>query len=471
MTYRKLLGSAAATALVCGAAHGTPLPGASVTGSIDLGSDGYTGDPAYRQTITGTGDYAQLLSGPHGSASEVVHIRTARSPRASIYETFRGLPINGYGGTASVGVTISDALEINGPSGVVNIHERDAGVFKMYSSYPNGRLLAASSSVQLTDVFSRGTSDQRYFGTGDTGSLDVRTVGAITTGHFATSGIYSVHTNMPYYVLLFLNSTGYISGGLGGGAGWIKSFVDPTFSIDPSTPNAGQYSLSFSPGVGNGGTSVPEPASFAALGLGAARRGAARRAARAGVGCRPRLAPSSGIVVPVLAAVPHAQDNDPARGLDLIDDQVRLVAMGAHRRIDLVAQEGRAGVFAQEYERGFGSVMISVCLRQTEPVHAVGEYVCYILGGSAHQAIMRHRLAVRLGVALRPGPQRARADVGHALRTRTARARFIDECLHFRDPGPTLLLAADKIAHIVAHVAVAPGAGLCLHPGFHQVGE
>jgi len=163
MTYRKLLGSAAATALVCGAAHGTPLPGASVTGSIDLGSGGYTGDPAYRQTITGTGDYAQLLSGPHGSASEVVHIRTARSPRASIYETFRGLPINGYGGTASVGVTISDALEINGPSGVVNIHERDAGVFKMYSSYPNGQLLAASSSVQLTDVFSRGTSDQRYF--------------------------------------------------------------------------------------------------------------------------------------------------------------------------------------------------------------------------------------------------------------------------------------------------------------------
>lgn len=163
MTYRKLLGSAAATALVCGAAHGTPLPGASVTGSIDLGSGGYTGDPAYRQTITGTGDYAQLLSGPHGSASEVVHIRTARSPRASIYEMFSGLPINGYGGTASVGVTISDALEINGPSGVVNIHERDAGVFKMYSSYPNGQLLAASSSVQLTDVFSRGTSDQRYF--------------------------------------------------------------------------------------------------------------------------------------------------------------------------------------------------------------------------------------------------------------------------------------------------------------------
>jgi hypothetical protein len=43
--------------------------------------------------------------------------------------------------------------------------------------------------------------------------------------------------------------------------------IDPTFTIDPGQSNAAQYSILFSPGVGNG-SAVPEPATFFLLALG-----------------------------------------------------------------------------------------------------------------------------------------------------------------------------------------------------------
>src|SRR5258708_2842345 len=47
------------------------------------------------------------------------------------------------------------------------------------------------------------------------------------------------------------------------------AFLDPLFSIDPSTPNAGQYSFLFSAGIGNGPIGgVPEPSTWAMMLLG-----------------------------------------------------------------------------------------------------------------------------------------------------------------------------------------------------------
>jgi hypothetical protein len=58
--------------------------------------------------------------------------------------------------------------------------------------------------------------------------------------------------------------------------------IDPTFKIDPSQANAGQYSLEFSPGVGNGSPAsmVPEPALMLPLGVGLVGLGALRRRRR-----------------------------------------------------------------------------------------------------------------------------------------------------------------------------------------------
>jgi hypothetical protein len=59
---------------------------------------------------------------------------------------------------------------------------------------------------------------------------------------------------------------------IGQGAGvncTTSAFVDPIFTVDPNQANPGQYSIAFSPGVGNGVPgAVPEPASFLLMGAG-----------------------------------------------------------------------------------------------------------------------------------------------------------------------------------------------------------
>jgi hypothetical protein len=65
-------------------------------------------------------------------------------------------------------------------------------------------------------------------------------------------------------------------------SGTSGGFVDPGFAIDPSTPNASNYSFLFSEGIGNPGTGsdaspVPLPESITLLALGLDGLSAMRR--------------------------------------------------------------------------------------------------------------------------------------------------------------------------------------------------
>jgi hypothetical protein len=76
---------------------------------------------------------------------------------------------------------------------------------------------------------------------------------------------------------------GFAGGSLPGGTTSASAFVDPYFAIAPGTPDADQYSLIFSPGVGNLPlAAVPEPSTWVMLALGFAGVGFAgsRRAQR-----------------------------------------------------------------------------------------------------------------------------------------------------------------------------------------------
>jgi hypothetical protein len=54
-----------------------------------------------------------------------------------------------------------------------------------------------------------------------------------------------------------------------------EALIDPVYRVDPSFPNASQYSIVLSPGIGN--SAVPEPAAWATMLLGLAALGAALR--------------------------------------------------------------------------------------------------------------------------------------------------------------------------------------------------
>ena len=68
-------------------------------------------------------------------------------------------------------------------------------------------------------------------------------------------------------------------------ATYVTVSADPLISIDPTTPNAGAYSLQFSAGIGNGApASAPEPASWALMIGGFGLAGGALRRRRMGQG-------------------------------------------------------------------------------------------------------------------------------------------------------------------------------------------
>lgn len=53
------------------------------------------------------------------------------------------------------------------------------------------------------------------------------------------------------------------------GSGWATAYVDPYIYVDPTTPNAGLYSIAVSQGIGNAPLgSTPEPSSLMLLGSG-----------------------------------------------------------------------------------------------------------------------------------------------------------------------------------------------------------
>ena len=111
-----------------------------------------------------------------------------------------------------------------------------------------------SSSSYAVDISASSTND---VATGTGAGLDLDP----TTGHFSYSDTLLLTTNTNYTVqieadALAGNAPGYSSLQEG------RSYIDPYFYIDPSFPDAQQYSILTSPGIGN---IAPEPTTLILL--------------------------------------------------------------------------------------------------------------------------------------------------------------------------------------------------------------
>jgi hypothetical protein len=97
-------------------------------------------------------------------------------------------------------------------------------------------------------------------------SIGVTTPNAPSPGSFNLNQSYAFQPNTPYYVTMI--AEGAATANILGGTASFFATVDPTFTINPSFANAGQYSIELSTGVGNSVSTTPLPSTWGMMLMG-----------------------------------------------------------------------------------------------------------------------------------------------------------------------------------------------------------
>lgn len=191
-------------------------------------------------------------------------------PSPSLYITgsaTNAFAVNGVLASFSISATVTYQMEILGPPGTVNIRVSASGggaeTSNALGAYSDN---VSDASLNVNGVFTDAQYFDFYYGCRLCGGGQPSSYNGPTAGGFVDENTYQVLANRVYTVTLAASVFTSLSGFLGGGTESLVAYIDPVFTI--AGHDASNYTLDFSPGIGNSPATVPEPSSASLLGSG-----------------------------------------------------------------------------------------------------------------------------------------------------------------------------------------------------------
>jgi hypothetical protein len=271
------------------------LSAPSWSGQIDIGGievlpsgcGGFTNIGS--QSITGSGTFSKSATSCYGaSGTGAAVLQDSPNPSISLSAGTSAVlsPYDGIEAESNAQLTYE--FQVDGPTPSVELDEfSHAGVSNLTAEGVNATLSfvvdagAGGDTIGTLSVAGGPRGSLSYSGAGIQPGFDPNS--------FTMNTAITVPTGSPIFVDI------EASVGIEAGAGYPplteSAYLDPYFTIDPSVPNADEYSIFTSPGIGNSPISgVPEPSTWAMMLLGFAGLGSRVIATCAGKSTRPERA-------------------------------------------------------------------------------------------------------------------------------------------------------------------------------------
>ena len=214
--------------------------------------------------------YATAAPGPSASATASYSLNGLMPPEVTL--------LNPTQIGASASVTFQYQFSVNGPAGSTAFVDL-ASFMQASGQFGPGLTLASFAGFRIdapggvwvsTYLYAGNSSPTLQRNTRDLqGNLTYTSVPSPGSGQYIENEVVPFAANTAYTVYLYANAsaTQQVVTGSNGGGGTTMAFVDPQLTIDPMTPNASDYSIALSAGIGNAAP-VPEPATAWTLAMG-----------------------------------------------------------------------------------------------------------------------------------------------------------------------------------------------------------
>lgn len=239
-------------------AHAAPvLSDYSITGSVYIvgccTSDTPVNDPVSAPgTVSGS---FSSVNGSTGNGSVTVGLNQYVSASINLTAGGSNSPGSGHiGGSASADLYYS--LRILGPTTSVPVIVGANGGATISDPLQVIDTTLTSFFLINNGLFLKAGDSEEKFNSQDIDGFSWSLNKTIT---FQTNTVYNIDLKTLVLTNIYFGYTANLS-----------AFVDPSFTIDPSTPNANQYVIEFSPGITN---AVPEPSTWVMMILGFAGLG------------------------------------------------------------------------------------------------------------------------------------------------------------------------------------------------------